>query len=149
MKEFDLSETLIISFLKYARFDLVENDMLKSVQTDPHKWFYGALKKGGYGKPLNYKSHHERLIEQERGELEKLQAELKELEKLRKSKNEIQLSLSFEKMMADPEGEIYKKCFEALPGIHKKRYVSADKRQGKMFDQEMKKCLEDILAATK
>jgi len=79
------------------------------------------------------------LIEQERGELEKL----------RKTKNELQLSLSFEKMMAAPEGELFRKCFESLPAIHKKRYVNPDKRQGKMFDHEMKKCLEDILAAEK
>jgi hypothetical protein len=146
MNEFSLSSSLLLDFLKWAKFDLVDNDKAKSVKQDDFQaWFYGALKKGGYSKPANYKSHHQILIEQEAQELERMKAELKTLSELRKEKRRLTLEIEFERMMADPEGDLYKRCFEHFPSIQKTRYRSPSKQVGPSFEKEMKWSLEKIM----
>ena len=146
MNEFNLSSSLLLDFLKWAKFDLVDNDKAKSVKQDDFQaWFYGALKKGGYSKPANYKSHHQILIEQETQELERMKTELKTLNELRKEKRRLTLEIEFERMMADPEGDLYKRCFELFPSIQKTRYRNPSKQVGPSFEKEMKWSLEKIM----
>lgn len=144
-KEFKISESVIVDFLRWARFDLVDNRKEKSIKEDVQSWFYGALKKGGYSKPVNFKSHQQKQIEMEKAELEIRQAEIKELEKLRKQKQALQVTLEFEQMMSDPEGALYKQCLESLPGIQKKRYGNPSTHQGQAFEREMKHALIRII----
>lgn len=143
--EFKHSPTMIINFLKWAKFDLVDNDIEKNIDKSVLKWFYGALKKGGYSKPVNYKSHQQLLIEKETKELEFLEAEVKALNEVRKKKQELHLSLELERVLADPEGELYKKCLAAFPGIQKTRYINHAKQLGPAFEKEMGRALRKIL----
>jgi len=145
VKEFKLSEGVIVNSLRWAKFDLVDNGKEKFIKEDVQSWFYGSLKKGGYSKPVNFKSHQQKMIEKEKAELEIMKAEVEKLEALRKQKQDVRMTLEFESMMSDPEGELYKKCFESFPDIQKKRYSNSSTKQGQSFEREMKRALHRII----
>lgn len=145
MKEFNLSLSSIIIFLEYAAFDLDNNQKEKNIRDGEIAWFYGALKKGGYCKPKNFKSFNQVMIEKEDKELEIMNAEVKRLGDLRKQKIEIMFNFEFEKMMNDPEGELYKKCFELFPIIQKKRFQNPSAIQKLSLEREMKIALKKTM----
>ena len=66
-------------------------------------------------------------------EFEKEKAEYEKLKKLREDREKLKQDMAFEKMLADPEGELYQKCFGNLSNIFKNRYSKKEKRSGKQY----------------
>jgi hypothetical protein len=119
----DCSLETMIQYLCYCRFDMIENNHEKEKNiNNVFNWFYKIIEQyGDYPKPKNYKSHQEKQIDKEQQLLETREKEIQKLKELRLKKIEQERDLDFEKMMADPEGEIYKKCFNSLNNFMKVR----------------------------
>lgn len=120
-KQFDLKNEEIIQNLCYCRFDMVDNDRENSETIkDVFNWFYRIVERTGtYPKPVNYKSHQEKLIEKEKERIAETKRQTAELKKVRQESIFAQQDLDFEKMMQNPESDEYKNCFEKIPSILK------------------------------
>ncbi len=146
-KKFEIPVNDILDFLRYAEFDFIDNDKLNKPKPIPNPlgYFYKILEKTHtYNKPINYKSFNEKKIEKEKAELEKIQAELDELRKLREQKENLHIELAFEKMMADPEGELYNKCFDSCSNMIKTKYKRLTDRKGASFLSAMKSAFKKL-----
>ena len=61
LEEFEIEEFLMLNFLRYAEFDLVDNKKITNVP-NPAGWLYRTLKKNhSYNKPKNFKSYTEKI----------------------------------------------------------------------------------------
>ena len=130
----DCDIDMIIQYLCYCRFEMVDLDLEKSKPIkNVFNWFFKILEKtGGYPKPKGYKSFQDKKIAIERELIEKQENEALELKKLYQRKIEAEQDKKFWSMMSEPEGKLYKKCFEELNNFQKK------KNKGKAFEMSMK-----------
>jgi len=122
MDEIQINLEDIIDSLKHCRFDLVDNGLLESKPVrDPLSWLYKRLKQYGYyHAPKGYKSFEDKAIERAKERLKKKQERARELEAIREAELEAERQIAFEKMMADPQGDLYKRCFARLNRIEKR-----------------------------
>jgi len=134
MKTADCSLNTIIQYLCSCRFEMVDLDFEKSKPIENvFNCFFKILEKtGGYPKPKDYKSFQDKKITIERELIEKQENESLELKKLYQRKIEAEQDKKFWSMMSEPEGKLYKKCFEELNNFQKK------KNKGKAFEMSMK-----------
>jgi len=134
MKTADCNLDAIIQYLCYCRFEMVDLDFEKSKPIENvFNWFFKILEKtGGYPKPKDYKSFQEKKIEVEHQILKQQEKEALEIKKLYQRKIEAEEDKKFWSMMNEPEGKLYKKCFEELNNFQKKR------NKGKAFEMSMK-----------
>ena len=130
----DCDVDMIIQYLCYCRFEMIDLDLEKSKPIkNVFNWFFKILEKtGGYPKPKGYKSFQDKKIAIERKLIEKQENEALELKKLYQRKIEAEQDKKFWSMMSEPEGKLYKKCFEELNDFQKKRNT------GKAFEMSMK-----------
>ena len=122
MDEIQINLEDIVDSLKHCRFDLVDNGLLESKPVrDPLSWLYKRLKQYGYyHAPKGYKSFEDKAIERAKERLKKKQERAKELEAIREAELEAERKIAFEKVMADPDGDTYKRCFKKLNKIEKR-----------------------------
>jgi hypothetical protein len=122
MDEIQINLEDIVDSLKHCRFDLVDNGLLESKPVrDPLSWLYKRLKQYGYyHAPKGYVSFEDKAIQRAKERLKKKQERAKELEAIRKAELETERKIAFEKMMADPKSELYKRCFSKLNKIEKR-----------------------------
>jgi len=135
----------IVEFLCYCRFEMVD---LKLEESKPienvFNWFFRILEKaGGYPQPKGYKSHQEKQIELERQITEQHEREATEAEEIYRRKVKAKQDKQFWDMMNDPEGDLYKKCFESLNDFQKKRTT------GKGFEISMRSFFDKFMEESK
>ena len=123
MKLVGCSFEIMIQYLCYCRFDMVDLEIEESKNIkDVFSWFFRILERvGGYKKPKGYKSYKDKQIEEEKQRLKEIQKKKEELEKIILAKIEEEQALKFEEMMTNPEGKVYKKCFDDLDDFSKTR----------------------------
>lgn len=146
MEDNNVSEFAVISSFKNAAFDMIVNKRIEKIKLkNPLNYFFGVMKKNGYyPKPYNYKSHLQMLIEQEEAEKKNLECETQHYEKLIREKNDLGVNLEIKRILAEPDGELYKKCFNALPSIRKEKFKDPLLRRGPLFEMDMKIAYERI-----
>lgn len=147
VKEFRMPADMIILQLKWANFDLIYNGKEKIIKENAQDWFWGALKKGGYRKPKNYKSHSQMQMEHLREEKKALESERKELKAAIAEYEKALTENEFLRVMADPSGDLYRQCLEAMPHVHKDRYRDRRKRCGGIFEKEMRRAFVKVSTA--
>ena len=140
MDEIQINLEDVIDSLKHCRYDLIDNGLLKSKPVrDPFSWLYKRLKQYGYyHAPKDYKSFEDKAIERAKQRLKKKQERAKELEAIREAELEAERKIAFEKMMADPDGEAYNRCFKKLNKIEKRL-------KGQGFVACMRKSFNDLV----
>lgn len=101
--EFQMSVDQVIQSLKYCRYELVVLNQEEEKQiSNPMNWFYKIMQRSGlYPKPAGYKSLAEIRAEQ-------MEQAAKEAAEARERQAAAETELAFQKMMSDPEGELYK-----------------------------------------
>lgn len=105
-EEFQMTRSEILQFLRYCRYDLLNNPDRQEVKS-PQNWFYKTVRKvGAYPKPEGYKSLQELKIERERKEIEEMEKQAQELAELRRKKQIAALDLRFQKILTE-EGDEY------------------------------------------
>ena len=98
LNEYGVSEFQMLQSLRFAQFDLINNDKEKTLtQKNPISWFEGALRnlKGVYSKPSNYKSQIELDIEEEEKQLSEQKRQLKILKEKREENLIVKAELWF------------------------------------------------------
>ncbi len=140
MEECNITEFAVITSLKNAAFDMVVNKRIEKIKLkNPLNYFFGVMKKNCYyPKPYNYKSYLQIIIEQEEAEKKSLERETEYYEKLIREKNDLGVNLVIKRILAEPDGELYKKCFNALPAIRKEKFKNPLLRRGPLFEMDMK-----------
>jgi len=134
MKTAECSLDMIIQYLCYCRFEMVDLDFEKSKPIkNVFNWFFKILEKtGGYPKPKGYKSFQEKKIKAEYQIAEQKEKEAKELHELYQRKFKADQDKNFWNMMNDQKGELFKKCFKKLNAFQRK------KTTGKGFEMSMR-----------
>ena len=134
MKTAECGLDMIIQYLCYCRFEMVDLDFEKSKPIENvFNWFFKILEKtGGYPKPKGYKSFREKKIKAEYQIAEQKEKEAKELHELYQRKFKADQDKNFWNMMNDQEGELFKKCFKKLNVFQRK------KTTGKGFEMSMR-----------
>lgn len=132
--------------LRWCAFDMIYNNVeLEKKIKSPINWLYSILKSSGgfYPKPQNYKTADERMTEmlEERAKEKAAIAERLRLARIRDAL--LDHEIAFEKMMIEPDGEMYKKCFGTLSDSLQKRY-SGKKTKTVMFAKLMRKAYAEI-----
>jgi len=134
----------IIQYLCYCRFEMVDLDLEKSKPIENvFNWFFRILEKtGGYPKPKGYKSFQEKKIEVERQIVKQKEKEAQEIRELHQRKIKAEQDKKFWNMMNDPEGELFKKCFEKINSFQKR------KPTGKGFEISMRSIFDKMTLET-
>jgi hypothetical protein len=147
MKVADCSFETMLQYLCWCRFDMVDLDQEKKKPIDNvFNWFFRIIEKtGGYPRPKGYKSHADKQIETERFLCEEQEKKIRELKELAQKKWEQEREIGFWKMMNDKEGELYKKCFEQLNDIEKRKAAMG----GKVFELGMRRGFDKIIDSEK
>jgi len=140
MKIANCNSDLIIQYLCYCRFEMVDLNLEKSKPIENvFNWFFRILEKtGGYPKPKGYKSFQEKKIEEERQLAEKKKKEAREIREIYKQKIEAEQDLKFWDMMNNPDGKLFKACFKKLNAFQKR------KTTGKVFEMSMRNNFDKI-----
>ena len=130
----------MIQHLCYCRFEMVDLDFEKTKPIENvFNWFFRILEKtGGYPKPKGYKSFREKKIEAERQIVKQKEKEAQEIRELHQRKIKAEQDKKFWDMMNDPEGELFKKCFEKINSFQKR------KPAGKGFEISMRSIFDKI-----
>jgi hypothetical protein len=145
--EFGVKYEALQLSLRWCAFDMVYNNVEteKNIKS-PINWFYSILKNGGglYPKPKNYKTADERMAEmlEERAKEKAEIAERLRVARIREAY--LDHEIAFEKMMADPESELYKKCFSMIDDYSKKRHQMKKNKNTIMFVKSMRAAYSDI-----
>jgi predicted transcriptional regulator len=126
---------LIIQYLCYCRYEMVD---LGLEETKPvnnvFNWFFKIIEKNcSYPKPKGYKTFQERQIEEKTRLLEKRKADAAKIKKVAQELAEAEIEVDFWEVMADPDSDLYKKCFDNLSNFEKKR----GRKSGKAFEDAM------------
>ena len=113
---------LIIQYLCYCRYEMVDLGLEESKPVNNAlNWFFKIIEKNcSYPKPKGYKSFPERQIEEKKRLLEKKKAEVEELKNIERALAEAEIEVKFLEMMAQPDSDLYKKCFDGLTDFEKK-----------------------------
>ena len=114
-KEFEIPAEEMSKQLAWARWDMIENRKNETVE-NPVNWFYGVLRRTGgcYTRPEKYMSPAER-------RLRDMEAEAKRLEEAREQARQVEIELEFQKILDDPDGNIYKQLFTQLSDFEKQQ----------------------------
>ncbi len=105
-------------------------DMIKRNETDKKgqgiknvlDWFYAIMKKYRfYDKPADYKSFEEIALERAEQRLKEKQERINRINEIKKAEREADIDLQFSEMMQNPESEEYKKCYDLLNEVAKRR----------------------------
>jgi len=111
---------VMAKYLSYCAFDMIDNEKQKSLKKTPFDYFFRVIENSGqYPKPNSYKSYQQKQIEDMEILIAEKEAEAKKIEELRQKQWKIENDLEFQKMMNDPECELYKKCFDNLNSFSK------------------------------
>lgn len=134
---------LIIQYLCYCRYEMVD---LGVEETKPvnnvFNWFFKIIEKNcSYPKPKGYKSFQERQIEEKSRLLEKRKAEAEKIKNIERALAEAEIEAEFLEMIANPDGDLYKQCFDSLSDFEKKR----SRKGGKAFDAAMLRVFKTLL----
>jgi hypothetical protein len=131
----------MIQYLCFCRFEMIDLNMEKSKPVDNvFNWFFRIIEKtGAYPKPKGYKSFSEKQLEAERQLVEQKEQETREAQALYRRKVEAELDKKFWDMMNNPEGDVYKKCFDCLNDFQKKRTC------GKGFEMSMRSAFDKLM----
>ncbi|MCP4745370.1 MAG: hypothetical protein GY874_04390 [Desulfobacteraceae bacterium] len=141
MTELHISLDDMIESLRHYRFYLVDMKKEEKIE-DLFDYFYKVLKKAGYYKPANsYKSFTQKQIDRELARAERLKAETQQLAHIREKADEAEFELMFEKMLSDPDGQLFKACFEKLTPYAKSRR----NKPGDAFYNPMREALKSHL----
>ncbi len=140
MKIANCNSDLIIQYLCYCRFEMVDLNLEKSKPIENvFNWFFKILEKtGGYPKPKGYKSFQEKKIEEERQIAEKKKNEAHKIREIYKQKIEAEQDLKFWDMMNNPDGKLFKACFGKLSAFQKRR------TKGTGFEMSMRNNFDKI-----
>lgn len=151
MNDCNITEFAVMASFKHAAFDMVVNKRIEKIKLkNPINYFFAVMKKTGfYPKPVNYKSHLQILIEQEEAEKQRLVLETRYYENLIREKHDARINRDLKRILADPEGELYNKCFSKLPGIRKDKFKDPSVRRGALFEMDMKIAYEKIYETEK
>jgi len=122
IEELQISLEDVIESLKHCRFDLIDNGLLESKPVrDPLSWIYKRLKQYGfYHAPKGYISLEDKALKRAKERLKKKQERAKELAAIREAELETERRIEFEKMLNDPECELYKTCYAKLNNVEKR-----------------------------
>ena len=133
---------LIIQYLCYCRYELVDLGLEESKPVNNAlNWFFKIIEKNcSYPKPKGYKSFPERQIEEKTRLLEKKRAEVEELKNIERALAEAEIKAKFLEMMAQPDSDLYKKCFDGLNDFEKKR----SHKGGQVFEAAMLRVLKEM-----
>lgn len=132
MEEFSRDFESMVRQLAYAAYQWEDLKLGKKIENHESA-FYGALRKGGFSRPAGYESPQERQLRMEQEELKRQARLLAELEASRKKREELEMKIQFEQIMADPEGEAYKQLFDGLNEFEKKRASHPKKKYAAMW----------------
>ena len=140
MKTANCNLDMMIQYLCYCRFEMVDLNFEKSKPIENvFNWFFRMLEKtGGYPKPKGYKSFREKKIKAERQIVKQKEKEAQEIRELHQRKIKAEQDKKFWDMMNDPEGELFKKCFEKINSFQKR------KPAGKGFEISMRSIFDKI-----
>ena len=125
MDELKISEEDMIESLCHCAFEMIQrNETDKKGQEIKNvlDWFYSIMKKYRfYDKPTGYKSFEEIAIERAEQRLKEKQERINRINEIKKAEREADIDLLFSEMMQKPESEEYKKCYDALNEIAKRK----------------------------
>jgi len=131
---------LMILYLSYCAFDMVENGQEKKLRKTPFDYFFRIIEKTGhYPKPKNYKSHERKKIEDQERMIAEKEKEIEKLKELNVREEEIQLEHEYQKMLQNKESEDYRWCFNNLNDFTKKLPETHS-----VFRTLMRKTFEDL-----
>jgi hypothetical protein len=117
---------------------LEESKPIKNV----FNWFYRIVEKTGYyPAPKGYKSFEQKQIERERQFVEEREKRIQELKEIHQKKWEQEQELKFWEMMNEPEGELYKQCYEQLNSFEK------DLKTSQGFETVMRNAFDKVMLA--
>lgn len=136
MEELKISEEDMIESLCHCAFDMIEKketDKKGQEIKNVLDWFYSIMKKYRYyDKPVGYKSFEEKAIERAEQRLKAKQERLNRINEIKKAERDADIDLKFTEVMQNPDGMEYKKCFDALNDMARRR------NSGKMFEMSMR-----------
>lgn len=141
MEKFHIPLEAMIQYLCYCRFEMVDLGMEESKPVqNVINWFFALLERtGAYPRPQGYKSFRERQVDEKQRHLDESQQKIEQLKALARKEQEQAREKAFWTMMADPESEQYRRCFERLNGFMQKRA----RKGGLAFEDAMRKQFEE------
>lgn len=106
LREFQLPLEVLVQDLRHCAFEMNDLGMEARRQVEkPLSYFYTVMKEvGHYPMPKGYKSHRQKI--QERAE---------ECRRLQEAEEQGYLDDCLDIILGDPEGELYQRCWEAIP----------------------------------
>jgi hypothetical protein len=141
IKTIGCSPESIIKSLSHCRYEMVDKGLEESKPIkNVFNWFYRIVEKTGYyPAPKDYKSFEQKQIEREREFIEEQEKKIQELKKIHQKKWEQEQELEFWKMINEPEGELYKQCYEQLSSFEKELKTS------KVFETVMRNAFDKVM----
>jgi hypothetical protein len=114
-KEFEITNEELRQQLAWARWDIIENRKEETIEK-PLNWLYGVLRRTGgcYPRPENYLSPAER-------RLRDMMTEAKQREEARSQLRQTELELEFQRIMDDPDGDVFLLLQEQLTDFEKQQ----------------------------
>jgi hypothetical protein len=142
MKISDTNLSDIIQSLCHCRYEMVDMKLeeIKPVE-NVFNWFFRMIERvGHYPAPKGYKSFLAKRIERERQLIQDREREIAEIQAIREKKRSQERELAFQRMMNEPEGELFQACVDRLPPMAKQI-----DRSGRMFEEVMRSTFEEYL----
>jgi hypothetical protein len=141
MQHANCSLESMIQYLCYCRFEMVDLGLEDSKPVKKvFDWFFRILERtGAYPKPKGYKSYQQKQLESERQLVEQKEKEAREAEELYRRKVQADQDKKFWDMMNEPEGDLYKQCYDSFSSFQKKH------TSGKAFDLAMRAAFDNLI----
>ncbi|MCF8095873.1 MAG: hypothetical protein K9J79_10995, partial [Desulfobacteraceae bacterium] len=138
MPKSGMSAAEMIESLKHCRFEMVDLGVEESKPVENvFNYFFRVIEKTGYyPKPKGYKSFEEKRIEREQERAKQLREEAERLEAARNERLEAETKIEFEKMMQDPESELYKTCYAELNQYQKRNKSMISEAMWRIFKKK-------------
>lgn len=135
-----MSAAEMIESLKHCRFEMVDLGVEESRPVENvFNYFFRVIEKTGYyPKPKGYKSFEEKRIEREQERAKQLREEAERLEAARNERLEAETKIEFEKMMQDPESELYKACYAELNQYQKRNKSMISEAMWRIYKKKWK-----------
>lgn len=132
MAETNISLDIMLRYLRYFRYDLVENGREGKIKNS-FNYFYSVIKNnGGFEKPSGYQSSEQKKADAIRKETEELTQELEILKAAQEERQKAQFEVDFYKAIQDPESDIYKKLLSYLTP-HQKSTINRGNGNGTAY----------------
>ena len=141
MQQANCSLENMIQYLCYCRFEMVDLGLEDSKPVKKvFDWFFRILERtGAYPKPKGYKSYQQKQLESERQLVEQKEKEAREAEELYRRKVQADQDKKFWDMMNEPEGDLYKQCYDSFSSFQKKH------TSGKAFELAMRAAFDNLI----